>query len=136
MRYSPTVPGGQDQVLPSRVFTDQQVGIGGICAPAHAAVEQLLVCESGKESCYGFSNRLFRGIGISVCGMLGVGSWNRDHLWRTSSVRLKLFEARKAGEFVADFDHSMSGETNIRNNPAIGCEGCRMTDSLGSKKNP
>lgn len=69
MRYLPTISRGQYQVLPLWVLANQQVGVCSICAPAHAPVEQLFIGESRKEPCDGFSNGLFGGIGIRVCGM-------------------------------------------------------------------
>ena len=45
VKISPAVTGCQDQVLPPWMLTDQQISIGCVCAPAHAAVDKASIFE-------------------------------------------------------------------------------------------
>lgn len=85
----------------------KHVRISCIRAPAHGAVKQLLICEARQEPSNCLFDRDLRDIGVGVCRVFGVGSWDRDGLWGRGAVGLVLFEAREAREFVADFDDAV-----------------------------
>jgi hypothetical protein len=89
------------------MFTNQKISISSIGTPAHSSIKKLFILELGQEPSNRFSDGYFRCIGISVCGMLGVGPWNGNLLGRCGAIWLMLFEAREAGELIADFDYSI-----------------------------
>lgn len=97
----PTISSGQDKVLPPGMFAYQQVGVRGICTPAHGFIDKLALSEGRQESPKRLAYRHFGCVRISIAGMLGVGSRGGNAYRLCAAKRLMHLEAGEAGELVA-----------------------------------
>lgn len=115
------------------MLADEQRRISSVGAPAHGAVEELLVLEAGEERRDGLADRGFGGVGVGIRRVLCVRTGDRDEFRGRSAEGLMLLEAGKTGEFVAYFYDTVPGNVRIRSPRS---RGLGLPYSLGSKKKP